>query len=422
MAADFANLLKAAIGLDAASIGTTAIDRAVAERQAACRSATRDAYWQIVRGSDEELQALIEAVVVPETWFCRDPEAFAAMSAHLVRTARALPPSHVLQALSLPCATGEEPYSMAMALLDANLPPRGFHVDGIDISQRSLTHAQAAIYRKVSFRGTSSDFRRRHFERVGDRHRVSESVRRQVAFRHGNLLRPDTLPRVRRYDVVFCRNVLIYFDRAAREQAVSVLRGLLAPGGLLFVGPAETSALVSLGFVPAGLPNAHALRVADPVAAGAEAPARPRRPAAARGGVAGASTARPLPIAAPPASARAERASAPAISDPKPPDLLQLAAQLADEGRFADAARHCETHLQRRGPSAQAFYLLGLVSDAEGKPAQAAVFYRKALYLDPHHHDALLQMAVVMDAERKPAEAARFRSRAQRAAEREHAS
>jgi chemotaxis protein methyltransferase WspC len=417
MAADFANLLKAAIGLDAASIGSTAIDRAVAERQAACRTATRDEYWQVVRASDDELQALIEAVVVPETWFFRDPESFSAMSAHLVRRLSAQPPSHVVHVLSLPCATGEEPYSIAMALLDAHVAPHAFHVDGIDISHRSLAHAQTAMYGKVAFRGASTDFRRRHFERSGDRHRVAEGVRRQVAFRHGNLLRPETLPCVRRYDVVFCRNVLIYFDRAAREQAVSVLRNLLAPGGLLFVGPAETTALVSLGFVPAGLPNAHALRAADAIEAAPVAAPRPRRPSAA-----GASMARPAPAAAPPAEKTAERAPARADVDVPTPDPLALAAQLADEGRFVEAAKQCGIHLQRRGPSAHAFYLLGLVRDAEGSPSQAAAFYRKALYLDPHHHDALLQMAVVMDAERKPAEAARFRSRAQRAAERERAS
>ena len=415
MAADFAGLLKAAIGLDAASIGSTAIERAVAERQAACRSATREDYWVAVRGGGDELQALVEAVVVPETWFFRDPEAFTAMTAHLTRTLRTLPPAQPVHALSLPCSTGEEPYSMAMALLDANVPAGSFHVDGIDISQRSLTHAQAAIYRKVSFRGTSSDFRRRHFERLGDRHRVAERVRGQVAFRQGNLLRPDTLPHVRRYDVVFCRNVLIYFDRAAREQAVAVLRDLLAPGGLLFVGPAETSALVSLGFLPAGVPGAYSVPASTGMATTRVAPARspgsvpPRRsvPVAA---------ARPAPAPMPRPGPRSEPAPVPA------PDALTLAAQLADEGRFAEAATHCEAHLRRRGPSAQAFYLLGLVRDAEGDASQAAACYRKALYLDPYHHDALLHMAIVMESEHRPADAARFRSRAQRAAERERAS
>src|ERR1700676_4715236 len=79
-AADFANLLKSSMGLNAASIGQSAIERAVQERSAACNLGDPQAYWERVRASDAELQALIEAVVVPETWFFRDRESFAALA------------------------------------------------------------------------------------------------------------------------------------------------------------------------------------------------------------------------------------------------------------------------------------------------------------------------------------------------------
>src|SRR5687768_15713777 len=112
--AHFHNLLKESIGLDVATIGESAVESAVQNRQRACGVADRTAYWERLRASATEVQALIEAVVVPETWFFRDRDAFVAL-VRLVRDAW-LPthPEGVFRVLSLPCSTGEEPYSMAM--------------------------------------------------------------------------------------------------------------------------------------------------------------------------------------------------------------------------------------------------------------------------------------------------------------------
>src|SRR5882724_1281358 len=123
--AAFEALLNTSIGLDAASIGSTAIERAVHERQSALNLLDRGAYWDYVRTSLAERQALIDAVVVPETWFFRDRDAFSALGRigheHSLQS-----PDRVLRLLSLPSSTGEEPYSMAMALLDAGVAPARF--------------------------------------------------------------------------------------------------------------------------------------------------------------------------------------------------------------------------------------------------------------------------------------------------------
>src|SRR5471032_983185 len=146
--ADLESLLKASMGLSVASIGSAAIARAVQERVSACHVADLHAYLELVRASGTELQALIEAVVVPETWFFRDRHAFVAL-ARLAREEWL--PSHregALALLSLPCSTGEEPYSMAMALLDADVPANRFRVDAVDISTRSLAQGLHAVYGK----------------------------------------------------------------------------------------------------------------------------------------------------------------------------------------------------------------------------------------------------------------------------------
>ncbi len=251
--ADFENLLKASMGLNVASIGSSAIERAVQERLGACNLEDPRAYWERVRDSDAELQELIEAVVVPETWFFRGRESLAAL-ARLAHEEWLRRPDCVLSLLSLPCSTGEEPYSMAMALLDASIPADRFRIDAVDISTRVLTQAGRAVYGRNSFRGHELAFRDRHFEATAHGYRLSETVRRQVRFQQGNLFAAGFLPGVELYDVIFCRNVLIYFDRATQDRAIVVLKRLLKPNGVLFVAAAETGLPSSHDFVSANLP------------------------------------------------------------------------------------------------------------------------------------------------------------------------
>jgi chemotaxis protein methyltransferase WspC len=404
---NFAELLKQSIGLDAASIGVSAIERAVRARQVACRLEDREAYWNCVRSSDAELQALVELVVVPETWFFRDPEAFTALSRvvldRLVSGAGA--PDGIVRVLSLPCSTGEEPYSMAMALLDAAVPAQTFRVHAVDISQRALALARLGLYRKVSFRGHDLEYRRRFFEPMAAEFRIADSVQDQVEFRHGNLLSPTSLPAVGTYDAVFCRNVLIYFDRPAQERAIAALISLLTPNGLLFVGPAEAPVLLNHGLVSAGMPKAHAFRK------GGKAAKQPRH-------------AKTLPaLAVPPRRAPAVTITSATTERSVPtPDHAVAAAeglesgrQLANQGRFVEAEKLCEDHVRRHGASAEVFYLLGLVRDAVGHQSAAAAAYRKALYLDPCHHETLVHLALLMDTQNNRAEAQLLRTRARRA-------
>jgi chemotaxis protein methyltransferase WspC len=129
-----------------------AIERAILERQTANRLADTRAYFARVWTSKAELQALVEAVVVPETWFFRDPGAFDALSS-VVRHGALPMATEPLRLLSVPSSSGEEPYSIAMALLDAGVPSARFQVDAMDISQVALERAAAAVYGRNSFRG-----------------------------------------------------------------------------------------------------------------------------------------------------------------------------------------------------------------------------------------------------------------------------
>jgi chemotaxis protein methyltransferase WspC len=370
MALEIEQLLRDTIGLDADSIGRPTLDRAILERRGACGSADMRAYTAQVWSSKEELQALIEAVVVPETWFFRDPGAFDALSA-VVRHGALPMATEPLRLLSVPSSTGEEPYSMAMALLDAGVPSARFQVDAMDVSLRALERAAAAVYGRNSFRGSGTLGREHHFETASGGRRVCQRVRRQVRFRHGNLLQLPYLPGRDRFDVIFCRNLLIYFDRSTQDRAIAALGALLKPEGLLFVGSSEGGLALSHDYVSAKLPMAFAFR----------------RPQAARPTRA---VPRPVALTTPPPSPRPVAPVMPAAS-------LDEARSLAEQGQLEQAVAVCDAHLDLHGPSAEAYCLLGVVRDAGGQADEAEACYRKALYLEPRHADAVTRLALLVE-------------------------
>ena len=410
---EFEKLLKQAMGLDAASIGSSAVERAVQQRMTACKSENLREYWDFVRGSESERQELIEAVVVPETWFFRDRGAFTALG-RIVQNDR--PSSHsVLRVLSLPSSTGEEAYSIAMALFDAGLTENRFCVDAIDISRRALAQAERAIYGKNSFRGNELGFRERYFEATDQGYRVRGHVGQQVRFQRGNLFAGDFLTGGESYDIVFCRNLLIYFDRATQDRAIEILARLLKPQGVLFVAPSETGLMQAHDFISAKMPLAFAFRKAArnasrnrTDAANSTKLAAPLSRATSEPPV----TTKPIPACSPTTSA--SKLSSLNVAQGEPQAIIEEAAQLADQGCFVEAVKCCEEYLRKNGPSAQPFYLMGLVRDATGNHSEATDCYRKALYLDPDHHEALVHLAFLIEEEGSPAVAQALRERARR--------
>lgn len=401
-----ANLLKQAMGMDVAVVGPSVISHAVRRRMAACRLPEPDAYWKHLQGSEDELQQLIEAVVVGETWFFRDREAFAALAQVVMNDWVPAHATGLLRILSAPCASGEEPYSIAMALLDAGLPPQRFRIDAVDISATTLTQARNAMYGKNAFRGRDLAFRERFFRLTEDGYDLAEPIRARVHFQQGNLLTAGFLTDAAGYDVIFCRNLLIYFDGPTQDRLLKTLDRLLASDGILFVGPAETFLTRSRGFSSADYECAFAYRktsvrsreappqwVQPPTKAKAESRAKPVRKPAGKQQLGITSTPQPQPSAD-----------------------LATASRFADAGRLAEAQEVCEAHLREQGASAAAYYLLGSIRDAMGDK-RAADCYRKVIYLDPNHPEALMHLALLAKKQGDIAGARRFQMRARRVEE-----
>lgn len=412
----FFRFLRERIGLDVESVGATMVERALRQRCVAVNAADLDDYWLHLQQSMDEQQALIEAVIVPETWFFRYPESFTALASLAHKRLAELAGARPLRLLSLPCSTGEEPYSLAMALLDAGIAPGAFMIDGMDISPSSVAKAGQAVYGRNAFRGSDLGFRERYFDALEEGHQLHERVREQVNLQVGNVLDPALASRDGLYDFVFCRNLLIYFDVPTQQRVFEMLKRLLHPQGVLFIGPAEGSLLARLGMRPLGIAQSFAyVRQQGDSAALATPPAQPLRrmsPAPARPGYPLPSAALPrplrvLPMAAKPAPARENKRE-------EPSELLASIARLANAGASEKARAECQRYLGQFAPSAQVYYWLGLLSDTEGDAQQALTHYRKALYLEPQHPEALVHLAALLAAQGDLAGARRLQERAAR--------
>lgn len=420
-------ILEDAAGLDSRSIGSNVVNRVVKYRMGAAGAANVEAYLARLKNDKNELQALIEDVTVPETWFFRDKTPFDLLS-QLVHE-EWMPPSKEkpLRILSMPCATGEEAYSIAMILRDLGFDGDTVRIDAVDISKRALERAEEAVYGLNSFRGDEGSYLHRFFEKMDNKFQVREPVRRMVRFRYGNLLDDAFMAGAELYEVIFCRNVMIYFTRELQDKAVKKLHRLLAVDGLLFVGHAETANLSGGPFVSLKYPGAFAFRKQPPAMPKGQPVTRLPRKAAVnagdvvRAGADGAGQTRggAKAVRRPP-SKRMVKAPTESTSqtsaktDGKAQSAMEDIRRMADEGHLKQAAALCEKYLEGDTSNAEAYYLLGLIREAEASDSDASNLFRKALYLNPHHYEALVHLAILAETQGNLAAAAVYRARASR--------
>ncbi len=189
---------------------------------------------RLTKGDADSISCLLEHSVIGETYFFRHPEQFAAVQSQIVGS---FSKEISLRVWSAGCATGEEPYSIAMMLADAGRSRTHDYILGTDISEKELRIARQAIYGPWSLRRLNPSILQRHFESEGDKVRVAKSIRDHVELRPHNLISdPIPLPSCH---LIFCRNVLIYFRPDTVTQVIRRLVSALLPGGILVLGPVE---------------------------------------------------------------------------------------------------------------------------------------------------------------------------------------
>lgn len=202
-----------------------------------------DTYLRSLRAASrpEHLESIVDALTTNETSWFRDAQPFRALVDHIVPELTSHPTigDPTLRIWSAACSSGQEPYSIAMVLADV-LPPTRVRILATDISAEMLERAKRARYNQLEVnRGLPAPMLVRHFTRMGAEWEVSPALRSQVSFARHNLL--ESVPMGGPFDVIFLRNVLIYFDLATKQDVLRRVQRALRPGGYLLLGAAETT-------------------------------------------------------------------------------------------------------------------------------------------------------------------------------------
>jgi chemotaxis protein methyltransferase CheR len=202
-------------------------------------------------GSDSAAGAVIEAMTTNETFFFRDDKPFTHLrDVALPALHRSRPPGKPIRIWSAASSSGQEAYSICMVIkeLGATLGDRGFEILGTDLSREQVERARLGLYSHFEVqRGLPVQLLVKYFDRSDKWWQIKQALRDQVSFRYWNLLHDPS--RLGCFDIIFCRNVLIYFDRPTKTHVLQRLAAQLAPDGWVYLGGAETIVGLSTPFV-----------------------------------------------------------------------------------------------------------------------------------------------------------------------------
>lgn len=201
-------------------------------------------YLKYNRKKDQELMDIMDILTTNETYFFRESFQLKAFTdeiiPELIKVKQATG-NRSIRIWSAGCSTGEEPYTIAM-LLHGIRELRDWKIEiiGTDISQRVLQHARRAVYGKSSFRATDEEYIKRFFVEQEDGLKVCDEIRNLVTISHLNLFDTNRMIMLGKMDLIFCRNVIIYFDIAAKKRVVESYFNTLSDGGFLLLGHSES--------------------------------------------------------------------------------------------------------------------------------------------------------------------------------------
>ena len=217
-------------------------------------------YYQFLkydRRKDEELSDIMDILTTNETYFFREAFQLKAFTDEILPELKVLKErERTLRIWSAGCSTGEEPYTIAMLMLEQNLFP-GWRIEivGSDISQRVVQVARKGIYTKSSFRCTEERYLKRFFSETEGGYRINDEVRELVSISHMNLFDANRLALLGKMDLIFCRNVIIYFDLASKKRVIDAFYNALRGGGFLLLGHSESLMNLTTAFALRHLKN-----------------------------------------------------------------------------------------------------------------------------------------------------------------------
>ncbi len=367
-----------------------------------CDACTRELLETPMKGQIVEL--LGRHLTIGETYFFREQQVFRALEADLLPSLleRRRREGKIIRLWSAACATGEEPYSLAIMLrrLLPDVSQWNVSILATDINAESLRRAEEGIYREWSFRGVGKDLQKTWFTRLSDgRYRICPEVREMVTFASHNLIDdpyPSLTNQTNAMDVIFCRNVLMYFSEKMRQRVMGHLERSLLLGGLLAVGGAESTISLPAGLVNLRLPDATLFRKEGIPGGGysseklRKAPLALRKLASPRkeSGVPRAAQILPLMRQAYERGdyeAVCRYASSLPHQEANLPDAALIAARsCANLGKLQEAFSWVERAIALNRVNAEAHYLRAMILDEQNETAQALDSLRTTIYLNPN--------------------------------------
>lgn len=403
----FAELIDERLGLHFDGSSLKELGAILRARMRTLRCGGFDGYlrrFADARSMHEELRDLAVSLTIGETYFFRSPEQFAVFSeVALPRLVRAQP-SRPVRILSAGCATGEEPYSLAITLRETGASaPAQVSILGLDVNPESIAKARRGRYSPWAMRATPLDYMEKYFRRERNQFVLDEGVRAMVQFEERNLTLEDAaFWQPHSFDVIFCRNVTMYQSARALAELIARFARVLEPDGLLFLGHAEPLRGITQAFRVEHSHGAfyYILREAGPpTAVEVKTRAAPPAPQLASPAVSQLLS-RQLDSPNPPES-RASLTLAAALltaehfdealttlealprTDRADPDVLLLTAMIQMErGKLDEAAGLCAALLALDDLNAAAHYLIALCHEHGGRRAAAVDSYRVGVYLD----------------------------------------
>ena len=378
--------LNQTTGLACANLGILNIRRSIANRMASLNCKTVASYWVQLQQNSEEWQAFLNEVVVPETSFFRDRVPFQLLAKWAKdHCFRGLKTDRKLQILCLPCSTGEEAYSIALSLLAAGLTLEQFRIEAIDLSDRAVATAKKGCY---STKPIGIQWERCHgyWQFKNDVLQISPLVQKVIKFKVGNVrdlvLNSDC---GEEYDLIFCRNLLIYFDSETRQQVLSSFHHSLMSDGLLFVGHAETGALGRDRWT--AVP--HAFSFAYHKATLIEKSIGPKSILK--------SLVRDVQFNKLPKKPGFDFAQPSLVKQKPVVDLLTRSKELANNNQLNEALKDCELYLKEFPMCSDGYFLMGQIYQAMKLTTDAERYLKRSIYLEPQNTEALMQLALLRD-------------------------
>jgi len=417
-------LLQDNIGLHTDSIGDASVERAIKQRMKTLEIHDGKRYLTKLLTDHDELNELVEEVVVPETWFFRNQAPFETMMKYVKELKNKDQVVNTkIRILSIPCSTGEEPYSIAITLLKNGISEKVFEIDAVDISKAALRKARRAIYGKHSFRETGGVPEAGYFQEIRSGYQVLPQVKENVNFIEGNILKDIIAPEPEYYDIIFCRNLLIYFNRSTQKIALEKLNSILKKNGILFMGHAETVGAGKDLFTRIEIPNSFAYKkksMMQFLLVENKEKIEPVNDLEKIYNQLVNVTLKDMELSKKYKEYSYKKDNKIEKNTTKyKNDILKSVEKLVEQGNYSDAYSLCVNWLDDNPEGAKGYYLLGLISSLEGNNDMAKSFLKKAIYLDPNHHKALGLSALLAEqmGDTVDAESLRFReSRARKRA------